>query len=465
MVPLLRTATALLFATGFLISVPAASAQEDRYALAGTLVTPAGIVDDAIILIADGKIQAVGAGISLPPGTPLIRTGGVIFPGLIDLHNHLVWNVFPRWTPRSPVGDRYDWQAMPEYVANLSGPEAAMITHGDGCDMERYGEVKALLGGATSVVGSYAPTSADPHRNECDRGLARNLDFFSGLYTQALNVEPLDNEVFPFEIPFARAQSIRDALASGKLKALLLHVAEGKDASSAEEFKMLKADGLLRPGVSIIHGVALNAGDFQEMARNGVGFIWSPHGDIALYGVTADVGAAKAAGVTMAIGPDWSPSGSNGMSEELHYAYQWDRRRPASIFSAADFIAMATSNPAKLAGVSDKVGALVAGEAADLAVFPHNGDSPFLALLEAKPGSVALVIVGGKPMVGDPELMKKLVSASKLEALTVCNHAKSLNTEDLGGETWSGIVKQLTDDLNAFKLPLAELADCNAATP
>ena len=443
---------------------PAIRGQEHPYALTGALVTPKGIVDDGIIVIADGAIRAVGAGIAVPPGMPVIRSGGVIFPGLIDLHNHLMYNVFPRWQPATPVGDRYDWQAMSGYFANLSDPESAMIDRGDGCDMERYAEIKAMLGGATSVVGGYSPTTSDPHRNECDRGLARNLDAISGFYSSEVNAEPLDNEVFPFEISFARAQSIRDAMAAGKLKSLLIHVGEGKDASAAREFRMLTASGFLRPGVSVTHGVALNASNFAQMAHNGVGLIWSPRSNISLYGVTANVAAAKAAEVTMAIAPDWSPSGSNGMSEELRYAYEWNQRQHEPVFSPAEMVAMATSKPAQLAGVSDKAGALAAGYAADLVIYPRKGDSPLMALLDADPGNVELVVVGGKPMLGEPGIMKKLVRDAPLETLRVCNFTKSLNTrDDMAGESWDEVVTHLTEELKRFKLPLAELADCGDA--
>jgi hypothetical protein len=87
-----------------ILLVPAVYGQEKSYAISGTLVTPRGIVDEGIVLISNGSIQGIGSKIPLPPGTALIKTDGVVFPGLIDLHNHLVWNVFPRWTPPSPVG-------------------------------------------------------------------------------------------------------------------------------------------------------------------------------------------------------------------------------------------------------------------------------------------------------------------------------------------------------------------------
>ena len=441
--------------------VASLNAQEHPYALSGTLATPNGIIPHGTILIGSGAIQAVGADIVVPPGAPVVETDGVIFPGLIDTHNHLIWNVFPHWKPAAPVEDRYDWQAMSDYVAKLPLPEMVMEDRGNGCDMERFAEVKAMLGGATSVVGSYSPKNADPHANECVRGLARNLDAFSGLYSSALNSEPLAYEIFPFEMPYLKAQAIRDAMTSGKLKALLIHVSEGKDASSAREFTMLKADGFVRPGVSIIHGVALDDAAFRDMARNGVGLVWSPHSNIALYGVTANVASAKASRVTIAIAPDWSPSGSNGMTEELHYAYEWNARQKVPVFTPSDFVDMATRNPAHLAAAGDKIGTLAAGYAADLAVFPRRGDSAPMALVDAQPGSIKLVIVGGKPMLGDPALMGSLVPSKNLESLKVCSYHKSLNIrDDIGGQSFTELEEHLTKELQRLNLSLSDLADC-----
>jgi hypothetical protein len=327
--------------------------------------------------------------------------------------------------------------------------------------MERYAEIKAMLGGATSVVGSFSPTDADPHRNDCDRGLARNLDFFSGLYSQEMNAEPVDYEVFPFEVPSAKAQTIRDSLSSGKLKALLIHVSEGQDASAAREYRMLKASGFLRPGVSLIHGVALQKAQFQEMSANGVGLIWSPHSNFALYGKTVDISSAKGAGLTIAIAPDWSPSGSNSMVEELQYASQWNSSQPQKIFDAPDFVQMATVNAAKLAGASDKIGSLAAGMAADIVVFPKKGDSPWTAILDADPGSIRLVLVGGKAKLGDPDLMKKLLPTQKFETVAVCQHDKSLHLDgDTGGESWNEITTNLTRELQSVNSSLSELAKC-----
>ena len=43
---------------------------------------------------------------------------------------------------------------------------------------------------------------------------------------------------------------------------------------------------------------------------NGGRMVWSPFSNLLLYGRTADIARAKQEGVLMALGSDWSPTGS-----------------------------------------------------------------------------------------------------------------------------------------------------------
>src|SRR5262249_33891797 len=139
-----------------------------------------------------------------------VAIDGVMFPGLIDLHNHMTWNVLPAWQPPRLFTNRYEWQELPEYAQRLSGPYNAMMNAGAGCDMNPFGEGKAIGNGATATVGSLGPTAIEPARNLCIRGLARNLDFAADLTPSApLNQEPFRNVVFPFEISAAEEQALR----------------------------------------------------------------------------------------------------------------------------------------------------------------------------------------------------------------------------------------------------------------
>lgn len=277
--------------------------QARTIALRGVVITPNDFLPDSSLTIAGNKIMQVGG--KIPTGANVVDTDSFIFPGLIDLHNHITWNFLPRWKPNELFANRYEWQQRPAYKIALDVPHREIVKElWLNCDAERYGEVKAIVGGATSTLGTSLGSP-------CIMGLARNLDNYSGFGPPGvLNHEKLRYEVFPFELGLADAKQIRADLDSGTtLKAFLIHVGEGKptDAASAREFAMLvkrNDDGFLHRGVSIIHGVALGKSEFDKMAKNEMGLIWSPRSNIELYGATTDVRSAKAAGVKIALDAD-----------------------------------------------------------------------------------------------------------------------------------------------------------------
>jgi hypothetical protein len=187
-----RTVTVVVAISASIAGAASAATVRDHFALRGTLVTPTEIIADGVIRISAGRIQSVSAEAS----ADAIVVDGVIFPGLVDLHNHLTWNVLPRWTPSVRFGNRYEWQEDPEYATSLSGPHNTLTAAGLGCDMNRYAEIKAIVNGATAGVGGFP----NPAENGCVAGLLRNLDLASDLSAdRPVNAERLRNVVYPFE--------------------------------------------------------------------------------------------------------------------------------------------------------------------------------------------------------------------------------------------------------------------------
>jgi 5-methylthioadenosine/S-adenosylhomocysteine deaminase len=452
-------------------SSPCFSQQTNSITLKGTLVTPSEIVQDGLVTVSGNRIADVsGSSGRLPPGT--IDTDALIFPGLIDLHDHITWNFLPRWKPGDLFNNRYDWQQTIAYKIALDDPHARIFDDRTlACDADRFGEIKAIVGGSTSVVGSLTPTP-NTDDNACIKGLARNLDNFAGFEQSVLNKEPLRYEVFPFEMQLADATKVRADLDSGTLKAFLIHVGEGKpsDASAAREFRMLakRNDGFLRPGVSVIHGVALGKDEFSQMATAKVGLIWSPRSNIELYGATTDVRSAKEAGVKIALAPDWSPSGSDGMLEELKYAATWNASQTSPVFSDQELVAMATVTPAQLAGADKQIGTIQKGLYADLLLVRRSSGNPYQTLLHASPAEVRLVIVGGIATYGDPDLMAQLLPGKHLEIVTVCGTEKALYIEPQDGlpQTKKSL-REMSDELDAklarWGTSIAELAPCHGS--
>src|SRR5581483_942349 len=112
-------------------------------------------------------------------------------------------------------------------------------------------------------------------------------------------------------------------------KCLLLHLSEGTDDAPHKHFQARQLPGnagwAITPALAGIHCVALKPPDFQIMASHGASMVWSPFSNLLLYGQTADVAAALAAGSTntplkIGLGSDWSPSGSKSLFGELKVA-------------------------------------------------------------------------------------------------------------------------------------------------
>jgi 5-methylthioadenosine/S-adenosylhomocysteine deaminase len=88
--------------------------------LYGKLVTfdPARpVIDDGALYIgSDERIAAVRRRTEAPPSgfgqAARLETRGCVYPGLIDLHNHIVYNVLSLWSPpgrSEPYSSRYQW--------------------------------------------------------------------------------------------------------------------------------------------------------------------------------------------------------------------------------------------------------------------------------------------------------------------------------------------------------------------
>jgi hypothetical protein len=390
-----------------------------------------------------------------------------MFPGLIDVHNHLTWNVLPNWRPPRLFANRDEWRATSEYARNLSGPHNAMMSAGAGCDMNRFGEVKSIVNGGTVTVGSYSPTANDPTRNRCIVGLARNADFAADLSARpTLNQEPFRDFVFPFKLGDSDQRLVRsidpDSADPNVLHAAVMHVAEGTDSAARREFQEFKAHGYLRRGVSIIHGVALAPEQIRELARGGVGLIWSPHSNFTMYGETADVRTAIDAGMTIALAPDWSPTGSAGMLEEIGIAYRYSLATLGSAISEALLVQMATLNPARLARLDGQLGSIEAGKFADFVVMRRRGTSAYQALLLANPGDVQLVTIGGLPLYGDRALMRQLLPKTTLEEIEVCGEPKALHIVDdiASDQSWQHVTERLGGLMKQLGLAPAALASC-----
>jgi 5-methylthioadenosine/S-adenosylhomocysteine deaminase len=392
--------------------------------LRGTIILPEGVMMHGYIGIVNGRIVSVSENAPDIPNAVSVNTHGIILPGFVDVHNHVPFNVLPRWDPDRLFTNRHQWRTDPEVIEKINGPMDRLAPYF--CDMNKWGELRALAGGTTSLM----VTQPQP----CINGLVRNLDFNSGFYgTTELNREHVFNvlDLPPASNPAARAAFVGAAsffIANPFYEALLIHLAEGTDAFSLEEFIFMQSQSLLNPKGVVIHGIPLRPTDFEAMSQYGTSLVWSPRSNLELYGATANIDAALDAGVEIALAPDWSVTGSSNMLNELKVADLWNRERLGHRITDRQLIDMATSAPAHIAGVDDEVGTISVGLRADLLVINGDHNHPYRAIIDATAADVELVFINGVPIYGDRIFMKHFWELSELEEIELPEAIKTLAT-------------------------------------
>jgi cytosine/adenosine deaminase-related metal-dependent hydrolase len=427
------------------------------------------VIEGAKVLVRYGKIVAIWTGRTPPAGVVIgqasvIEAGpeDLLFPGLINLHNHPSFNELHTWPPPSshaipsagksgtdPYSNRYQWggggaKNPPKSLQRLIQNPSEVLTANWGLhlfgEIVKYSEVAALLGGETSIQGVS-------DGNEFDKILVRNVGSANAFGGKAASWVPSVESL----ISGTKDDDVRQAMHDGDIDAWLVHLAEGVDQSSHEEFQTLKDNDLLTDMTVVIHGIALNGADFAAMRAapsnrpGGVGdgrgakLVWSPLSNLLLYGATANFYKAYKAGVLVSLGTDWSPSGSRTLLQELKIAdvalrdprILGDSRELVPAFSlqgrtglqkllaerALDraLVDMVTRNPALTLRWYDSVGSVEVGKAADLLLIhrpsaDQPGDSPsvYRELIDATEADVSLVLVGGEPLAGDVTVMHAL---------------------------------------------------------
>lgn len=380
------------------------------YALEGRIVTmdhDDHVLDHGRIYIRAGKIlDALPASEPAPQaysGFTTLRTRGTIYPGLIDLHNHLSYDALTLWDVPATYGERDDWARATEYRRQVALPMGVLARHKEYITaIVRYVECKCLLGGVTTSQGIGLKGQ---NLTRYYRGVVRNVE--SGDDTGAnLRMPPARDHLRDVEATDA-AHFLQDLKHSS---CLLLHLSEGANTQARERFTDLRlpnSDWAITDALAGIHCAALTADDFAVLSAHGASMVWSPLSNLLLYGQTANIRAALDSGVTIGLGPDWSPTGSKNLLGELKVAHVYCHQHDLPIDDHA-LVSMATKNAARILKWEQEVGSIERGKQADLLVVDGQDGDPYSLLIQARETAISLVTIGGVRRYGRLRLMADL---------------------------------------------------------
>ncbi|HZS35332.1 MAG TPA: amidohydrolase family protein [Polyangia bacterium] len=402
-------------------------------ALGGTIITPNGPMNGYVVIQNDKIVSVVQARAQVPAGATIVDTGGVISPGLIDLHNHVAYDFLPLWNSGKRWQNRYQWARAAAYQPAVKTPYNAVKNASNMCEAVKYGEFRALVGGTTTVQGS-----ADL---ACTRAWVRNVEF-SNFCQDKVRTDVLAIS----SISQTDAATLNAQFASGATKSFIVHLAEGIDDSSRAEFEQLRALGLLKPQVVGIHSTALTPAQLEEMGQIGMKIVWSPLSNLILYGKTTDIPTALKAGIKVSIGPDWSPSGSANLLGELKVADRVNKTLFGGVITDQQLWQMATENPAAAAGLDDKIGKIAPGYYADLLVVRGDVAHPYRAIINAQPSDVLLTAISGQALFGQTSFLDAMGQAGQYTTVDACGTPRGLRvTAAITGGT-----EQLADLTGTF---------------
>jgi cytosine/adenosine deaminase-related metal-dependent hydrolase len=416
-----------------------------RLALSGRIVTMNGkdevfaqgtlyIAGNTIVAVQESRAPAPAGFESIAP----LDTKGTLYPGMMELHNHLSYNALRLWNVPKKFDNRAQWARHPSYAQMVTGPMGLLGRSSDPHvvpSIVRYVEAKCLVSGVTTSQGVALSSNA---------GIRT---FYQGIVR---NVEQTRDTALPnanTHIPDIAKKEWAHFV--GELKrstCFLLHLSEGLDEVARGHFLDLKnADGnwAINPALAGIHCAGLQDPDFPTMAEHGGAMVWSPLSNTILYGGTARIAEAQKSRIRIGLGSDWSPSGSKNLLGELKVA-KIISDGMGGVFSSKELVAMVTRDAAAILGWTNVIGSIEPGKRADIVVVSAQKPA-YDSLVLAQESDIDLVLIDGAPRFGSSSLMTQLGATG--ESLTIAKRTCIIDWQD---PTANETVRQI---------PLAEARD------
>ena len=329
--------------------------------------------------------------------------GHLVFPGLVNAHDHLQLNNVPPLPGGGAFQSSYAWiAAMEPHLKTAATEAAAAVPAGVRC---WQGGLKNLLAGTTTVAhhDPWYPVFDDagfPVHVLKSYGWCHSL----GLAPPATGSPGLGRRLAARMLgpraPRALGPygpGVTDSFSSTpRDRPWIIHLAEGRDEVAARELGELARLGCLADNTVIVHGVGLQRQDLRAIIDRGAAVVWCPSSNLSVLGATIAPRALFEAG-RLALGSDSRLSGGRDLLDELRVAAAQEALSPAELFR------LVTTDGGRILRCPE-VGGLAPGQRADLLVVADDGGDPHRRLLALERGDIRAVVRGGLPAIADPDL-------------------------------------------------------------
>ena len=285
--------------------------------------------------------------------------GFLLLPGLINAHDHLEFNLFPR------LGTRMYANAT-EWAEDVYRPDSGPVRE----QLRIPKRTRLMLGGVKNLLSGVTTVA---HHNPYDT-----------VFDEDFPVRVIKAFDWAHSLAFSPDLVERFREGSGD-RPFIIHAAEGIDSLAAGEITRLNELGLLSPRTVLVHALALSAADIVLVKETGASIVWCPTSNLSTYGRTL-TGDLLGSGIPVALGSDSAITAGGDLLDEIDAAWKCSIE-PARIFD------MVTAGAARIFRLRNGEGTVIEGGAADLIGVRDEGQSPAEAILRLRP---EFVITAGR---------------------------------------------------------------------
>jgi|GEM_PF-143514 cytosine/adenosine deaminase-related metal-dependent hydrolase len=334
-----------------------------------------------------------------PHALTLDLTGYAVFPGLINAHDHLELNHYPRSKFRERYDNAHQWGE--DVNARLNEPPFKQLRAYPLADRLLIGGLKNILSGVTTVIHHNPP--------------------YKPLFRKSFPVRVIKNYGWAHSLHFDTPQHIKNATARTPFNdSFFIHLAEGTDDIAAREYQTFKS--LVRSSkgsnLFLIHCVGMTDDDLHDIGWQGdgwvTGVIWCPTTNLYLLGRTIDY---EKVDITynvnaLGIGSDSRLTADGDFLDEIRAAYTYMKTYPNVNHEYKFHFIVNLGNAFIFINENKSLyGYLNLGAPADWIAYPQSKK-----IYELRRADLALVVRGGIPQIGDPDLMLKFPHVTSIEA-------------------------------------------------
>lgn len=308
--------------------------------------------------------------------------GLTVFPGLINAHDHLELNHYPRTKFREVYNNAHEWGE--DVDKRLDTEPYKSLRQYPIWDRLFIGGLKNLLCGATTVA-HHGPKYREMYRTDFPVRVLKNYGWSHSLHFDSEEDIVKSYQSTPKEHPW------------------FIHLAEGTDGVAQNEYQRLKDLDCIGENTVIVHGVGLIYEDSVDWyltrksnMRNRIPIVLCPStNDYLLHGLI-NLRIVNTVSSPM-IGSDSRLTANGDLLDEIEFIKDNMRLAPS------EWIIMSvTQETSQIMGIN--AGKLARNYVADMIVVEQSNEPPLFNINRSK---LKLVVKGGIPQIGDPDIMAK----------------------------------------------------------